>query len=151
MQRLTEALGVGTLGENACIAIAYSIHLHNVARPVRRQGVGRPADLRLHILVDGLLDVLESEVRIDVGVSKRQRVNQRGSGIHVNGRIADFLRVIWDALEQPDRDADAFARLAANCAPVLGETTEKRRERRAQGRAPREAYLEWERNAWRRS
>lgn len=150
MLRLTEALRVEALSDNARISIAYSIHLHNLARPDRVSRVGRPFNLNIHIFVDGLLDILESEVGFDVRLSKRRRVVPSCQGTHVNGRLADFLRVVWDALEYPDRDAEAFARLAANCAPDLGRTMGERRDRRAQRRAPRTKYIEWQRNAWRR-
>jgi hypothetical protein len=145
MLRLAKALNVASLSDNACILIAYSIHLHNAARPDRANRVGRPLNLSVHILVDGLLDILEDD-GLEVTTNKRE--GRRGE--HNNGRIADFLRVIWGALEHPDRDADGFARLAANCAAVLGRTKGDRQERRAQRRAPRTMCIEWQRNAWRR-
>lgn len=145
MLRLAEALGISSLSDNACTSIDYTIYLRNIARPDIGKRRGRPLNLSIHILVDGLLDILEED-GIKVTVNKREG----RSGNHNNGRIADFLRVIWDALKYPDLCPDSFARLAADCSPVLGATMDERRDRRAERRAPRATYIEELSNSWKR-
>jgi hypothetical protein len=147
IERAAKALALDTLSENACIVIAYSIHLRNAARRERAEETristprrGRPKDLAEHIFVDGMLDILESEMGINARASKSNR--------QVKGRVSEFLRIIWDALEHPFGDADYFARLAENCDPCLGKTKTDRRNRRAARRAPRAEYDERIRNAW---
>lgn len=125
--RAESALGVClNYNYNARTLIAFSIIWHNnccqaneaAGTRFNHHGAGRPSDANVHVFVDGLIGILEGDSGIVVRVSKRQR--QRDKGHPLRGPVAEFVRVVHDALILPDRNADALARLVANCAPWLG-------------------------------
>lgn len=151
--RAEKALGK-PLNDNARTLIAFAIGFHNACchandaagTRFKRPGAGRASDANVHVFVDGILDILEGEAGIVVRVSKRQRKNDHGHPVH--GPVAEFIRIVHDALSLPDRDANALARLVTSCAPWLGETMAGRRQRRANTRKPGDDYIARQRQAW---
>jgi hypothetical protein len=152
--RSEKALGA-QLNDNARALIRFSITRHNQLQRLNRENcklqmkrLGRRSDPNIQFFVDGLLDVIEGEVGIFVRASKRIGKSADGKEVAMPGPVPAFLRVVWDAIEIPDRNADGFARLVSNSAPWLGKTVEDRRSRRAESRKPRDEYIERMRNAW---
>ena len=174
--RAESALGV-RLNRNARTLLALSIEWHNYCCHANEAAgtrfdphiKGRASDANTHVFVDSILNILEGHAGVVVRVSKRQR--QSDSGHPAHGPVAEFVRIIHDALIVPDRSAEALARLVANCASFLGlprrrrvrlrmkgprvavprtfiNTMEARRKRRARAREPGEAYMARMRQAW---
>jgi hypothetical protein len=146
-----KALGIA-FPDNAIIRLGYLIAFTNETCVVNEQGgcrlrrsgpVGRLYDPTMHIFVDGVLEILETELGIVPRVSKRP-----SSRNPMSTRISAFMRVVWDALELPDRDANGLAGLVANSGSWLGANVEERRQRRAKHRRPRDEYLHRTLNAW---
>lgn len=143
-KRAEAALG-RHLNANARSLIALEIELHNKSSefrvPDKRRG--RPSDLATHLIVESLLSALEGEVGITVRTSKRA-----GKTAPMPGPVPAFLRIVWEALDLPERDANGFARLSANASRLLGKSASDRRANRAQRRKPRDDYSKRLSTAW---
>lgn len=164
---LEEALGT-QLNDNARILIAFSLYRYIAARAATVAAANATKktsnqDPNTLVFVDVLLGILEEEPGIIVRASKRAGRDAHGLLVGMPGPIPAFLRVIWKAVPNPDRDANGFARLASNCSESTAwlvktqkrkkkrpNTVETRRHLRTERRAPRKRYDAYLRNAWKK-
>lgn len=105
---------------------------------------GRPSPANLHAFVFGLLLVYQKaggSIRVYRPRPTKDRPREEWNRVvgRPTGNAADFLRIAWEAIENPEIAQDGFARLVLRAW----------RDPRNKARKARDAYIERTRNAWR--